>query len=226
MGELHLFFEKPVKNSEDDLETEFIMQLMEEAEEAALKEPSNEEESKLKLLSFIEDFFKKNKMQEYAEWSDKMYALARENPSMMIRREDPTALVESFQKNKDLEIEFMDKGEISEPYPNAADLGSDLIGIKIAAIGGFGKVKNGAVVFMEGFIPSDDLEISRLPNDKFANFSGSERFHTKMVRGKIDKKNLKFVLLRLPRKIFPESMMTENELDSEQPHISRLFVRE
>ena len=225
MGEFGDVTIQSAKNKNKDKTAEFL-KAIEKAEKKALAENSDEEKSKKELLEFIENFFAQNGLKEYDKWSEKMFEIGRENPSLLVRREDPYSLLKLVNDKQSFQFKFKKEGLYEKSYPNAAMLGDDLSGLKIASVAGFGKIGEGAIVFIAGFLKGSEIKVSDLPNGKFLNYSGRERKNAKILEGKINPSDLKFILMRMPKKIFPKTMMTDKEENSEQTHISRLFVVE
>ncbi|MCX6763963.1 MAG: hypothetical protein NTZ97_04550 [Candidatus Moranbacteria bacterium] len=185
---------------------------------------SADNKSKEELLKTVEDLFKNTGAMEFDDWSKEMYEISKENPSLIVRREKPENLNEALNKKENLEIELGNRKGNLDFYPNASLLDQDLSGLKIATKEGFGKVGEGSVVFVVGFNPDKKLEIHNPTKDFKSNLKPQEVAKIRMVEGNVPFDKIKFVFVRIPRKFFPESRMTEEEMEQESPFIFRLFA--
>ena len=195
--------------------------LIEKAEEIEKKLKANKEDELSKQLHYnlFKDNFEKNSAVEYAEWQKKLEEIARSG-KIIVRRENFERILNVLEKKQSLQIHN------SEDYgkqPNAAVLGNDLSGLKIALAGGFESIGDGSVVVTVGFKPSENLTLQDLPGSQFVNFQGGERQLTKIAEGEVPFKDIKFILLRMPRNFFPEEEMTDFELEKKPAHIQRMY---
>jgi len=211
---------------------EEILASIAQAEKLAA-EPTLSEEDREKitdiLVDDVEGFFSKSGAEEVSDWGGKMREIARRYPSMIVRREDPRKVMELVGEKRDLDIEFMKDAHGGEPYPNSALLGADLKGLKVPFERGFAKVESGASICIVGFNPGKDVKISDIPKDKYPHYNGDGEMKSKirMVEGHVPQKDVKFVLYRLPRHMFPEDRMTAAEAENENlKHITRMFLLE
>jgi len=151
--------------------------------------------------------------------------LVQEHPRLIVRRENPRALLQALAANQPLPIRFDPGAHSGEPYPNAALLDSGLEGLRIPYQRGFSTIETGALVFVIGFTPSEEMRVQPIPKDAYAHYAGADRSRVRMVDGVVSRDDLRFVLVRFPRRMFPEDRMTDMELEREQvAHISRLFT--
>ncbi|MBI2099316.1 hypothetical protein HYT45_02790 [Candidatus Uhrbacteria bacterium] len=179
-----------------------------------------------RLAKDIANYFEKQGATEHKEWEQKLRQIVSENKSLIVRKEYPKTVFD-LAKNKDrLKIKFSETAHGGEEYPNAAIMGGDLAGLRTPFTRGFGKVETGAVVMIIGFAPGEHLSVKQLPRDRYLHYRGRERSNVRMVEGDVPFEDIKFIMLRLPRRLVPEPMMTDDELDSETPYISRLFTFE
>lgn len=183
------------------------------------KEAANASE---RLVGEIEDFFSEHGGEEHTA-SEALQFIAMENPSLILRREDPRELINALSHKRALHILFQ-RGD--KPYPNAASAGFNLEGIEIPYTRGFGKIQEGAVVFITGFTPGKTLRVEGLSENpgELSRFKGRTRTLIRSVSGDVPLPNLKFVILRMPRHYFPEDKLTEEEIEQEPFYINRVFT--
>lgn len=200
-----------------------IVEIAEEIEKAMLAKKEKKEKDKKMYYELFKKYFEENGAVEYDEWQSKLGEIARKNGKIIVRRENPETFLTVFKNKKNLPIAFSaEHGK----QPNSALLGNDLAGLRLALAGGFGKIGKGSVAITVGFEPSENLSIKDVPDGKFTNFSGSERSLVKIVQGDVPFEKMKFFLLRMPYGLFPESEMTEDELEKEPASIQRIFIPE
>lgn len=198
--------------------------LIEKAEEIEKKLKANRKDEFSKQLHYdlFKDNFEKNGAVESLNWQKKLEEIARSG-KIIVRRENFEKILNVLEKKQSLQIHSSeDRGK----QPNAAILGNDLSGLKIALAGGFESIGDGSVVVTVGFKPSENLMLQDLPASQFVNFQGGERHLTKIVEGEVPFKDIKFLLLRMPRDFFPEEEMTNFELEKKPAHIQRMYLIE
>lgn len=196
------------------VEVEKAIAIMRTAEKRILDKENKDIEKDIQRLSgTLTEFLEKNGAHKFEAWQDKMREIVQANPSLLIRRENPEPLLSAIANEDPLKIEFSaHDAHAEEAYPNAAELGTDLEGLKIPATAGFGSLGGGAVIFMIGFKPGKDMKIDHLPKDKFGHYQGPDRARVRMVSGEVPFENIRFVLCRFPYHLFPKDEMTDQEI--------------
>ena len=208
---------KIMNDFEKHIAKKSLIEMAEEIEKMMLAGKKNEREKKL-YYDLFKSYFEENGAVEYAEWQKKLKEMGSDT---IVRRENPKEVLNVLENGQPLHIDnSADYGK----YPNAAILGNDLTGLKIALAGGFEKIGEGSVAITVGFKPSGNLIIEDLPNGEFTNFKGNERRLTKIAEGDIPLEDIKFFLLRMPHDFFPEEEMTDFELEKSPAHIQRMYV--
>lgn len=213
-------FEQPISQPN---ETSGLIAKAEEIERIILEGKRKDEKEKEAYYAYFKKQLEQLGAVEYEQWQEKLQEMEDRDKELIVRREDPQKLFDALFLKSDLQIRPSTEHGIQ---PNAAMLGSDLSGLRVALAGGFGKVGKGSVVVTAGFTPSENFNVKNIPDDEFINFQGKDRRLAKMVDGKIPFEDIKFVLLRMPADFFPEDKMTDDELERESAHIQRMFVFE
>lgn len=185
------------------------------------------------LHKIISEFFKNAGAKEYLDGGSgeinlqkELQQIARENPSLIIRRQKPELLIKTITEKTPLEISFDPEKHAGKPYPNAAILGSDLSGLITPYTQGFGNFDKGAgaLVFIAGIKQGDKLNSTALSAGEFGHYNGEKRSKIRKVYGSVPYEDIKFIIYRIPKKLFPESEMTDWELEHpEILHIKRLY---
>ncbi|MDD5464153.1 MAG: hypothetical protein PHP62_03315 [Candidatus Moranbacteria bacterium] len=210
-------------SSEDVSNENDIFAKADEIERLIMEDTSQKEEEKNVYYSMFRDYFLENGAKEYIEWGVKLGEISKAETGILVRRESPDKVANMVKKHESLSIKFSTYGV----QPNAAVLGDDLSGLRIALAGGFGKVGKGSVVFTLGFKSSPSMQITNLPNGEYLQFQGKERMLTKMIAGEVPFENIRFILMRMPKSFFPEKYLTESESEREDTkHIQRMYVFE
>lgn len=190
--------------------------------ELAIMRDREKEGNKEKFYELIRDYFLSHGAHEEKDWAKELSDLSYKNKNILVRRENPKKIFQFLGGDEDFSVGFSDQ---YGKEPNAALLGNDMSGLRLALAGGFGKLGKGSAVFTVGFKPSPQMEVGDIPAGEYVNFSGSDRKLVKMVDGKTPPENVEFVLLRIPRTLFPEKHMTDWEIENEGTHsIQRMFV--
>ncbi len=186
-----------------------------------------DEKNTEKLLQEMDSYFAKYggiKEEEFGSYIHRISALF---PKMIVRRENPDELFNALETNDSVKIRFREDAHGGVAYPNAAEIGWDGSGLRIPYQWGFGKVGEGKVVMVIGFTPNaNEVLNAPIPPNSYPGYTDPMvRGKLRMIEGDIDMKNdLKFAIVRFPRKFFPESEMTDKELDQEEVfHISRVY---
>lgn len=183
------------------------------------------EERQKEFIEYVRNFFEQNKYQEIQEWQRALQQLQAQNPGMMVRREDPQRIFDLVEKEKPYELSFQKGVHSDEPYPNVALLGADCSGLKQVYTRGFAGIGKNTITVL-GFTPEGLSLVKKLPHDKYEHYSATDRETVRMAEGEIGKDQVKFVLLRMPRKVFPESYLTDEEIDTPTPYITRMYIPE
>ncbi len=145
--------------------------------------------------------------EEYTDIS-KMY---RELPStsLIVRRENPEALLKLLTQNTPLEIGFV--GNV--PYANSVGWNPHTDGsrgLDNAFLEGNGQM-NG-IVFVYGFEKPEGFHVATQPESKLV-FAQVDRLRVRSAAGIVPPEAVRFVTVRIPIKLFPEERMTEEEKD-------------
>jgi len=194
-----------------------FIEIAEEIEKTILAGKKDEQEKKL-YYDLFKNYFEEKGTVEYSEWQKE---LKKMGSNTIVRRENPGEVLNVLENGHPLHISTsINRGK----QPNAAILGNDLTGLKIALAGGFEKIGKGSVAITVGFEQSENLTIEDLPAGKFPNFEEVDRRFTKIAEGYVPIENIKFWLLRWPRSFFPEDKMTDFELERNPAHIQRMYV--
>lgn len=201
------------KSSEEKAVLEAI-EIMRGAEIKLLEKDNTDLERDIERLSgVLNEFLEKNGAHQFEKWQDKMREIVQHNPSLLIRRENPETLLKSIGMKAPLNMGFAaDEQHSEEAYPNAAELGTDLNGLRVPATLGFGSLGKGALIFMVGFKPGENIQVEHLPKGKFEHLKDPDRSRIRMVKGDVPYENIKFILCRFPYHLFPKDQMTEKEL--------------
>lgn len=142
---------------------------------------------------------------------------------IIVRRENPDSLFESLETNKPIRIGF---NAGSRAYPNASILDWDASGLRIPYSKGFAKVGDGKIVVVSGFSPNyEHMSVKVVPKEDGARYETEKEFdQTRIVEGDVYPEDVEFFIVRFPRKLFPESHMTDEELENEGLfYISRAY---
>jgi hypothetical protein len=143
---------------------------------------------------------------EFKNISD-MYAALRGTGKIIVRREDPERVLDLAVHHDPVAIDFPPGDRYSNAVEWEASLGS--IGLSNAYMEGYGHI-NGAVT-VAGF-KKGTLDIVSLP-DAEQRFHGLDRTYVRSVKGEVKPEDILFVAARVPIAAYPESDMTETELD-------------
>lgn len=186
-----------------------------------------DQERSSELVRLVNEYFAEHGGKLEPDFSRYINRMAALHPEMVVRREDPARLLHSLETGEPLAIRFREDAHGGAAYPNAGTLGVDASGLRIPYQRGFGKIGDGKIVLVVGFLPDQmKMHAHPLPPGTYTHYNElGEREKIRMVEGDVDpNKDLRFVSIRFPREIFPEDQMTEDELDNEQVfHISRLY---
>lgn len=180
-----------------------------------------------KLLHEMDAYFALHGGKREQDFNNYIHLISAQYPRMIVRREKPDNLFNALETGEPLSIRFNKNNHGGVAYPNAAEIGWDGSGLRVPYQWGFGKVGEGKVVMVVGFTPNTEHVLNApLPPASYPNYTDPDiREKIRMVEGDIDMENdLKFAIVRFPRKFFPENEMTEEELEQENVfHISRVY---
>ncbi len=151
------------------------------------------------------DALRKTNAVEFKNIND-MYSALR-GVQMIVRREDPERVLEATADHEPIRIDFPE----GERYSNAVEWKSEMgsRGLSNAFLEGYGQI-NGAVTVM-GF-KKGSLDVQSLP-DAEQRFAGLDREYVRSVKGDVHPEDVLFVSARIPIFAYPESDMTDTELD-------------
>ncbi len=167
------------------------------------------------------------------DWNGEMQNIARIHPNLLVRRERPRVVLDALLSQGHLEITQDDQKHGGKMYPNAGVIGADGYGLRIPYQRGFGGIEaeeggRGKIVSILGFLPNASMEVIPLSDDvSYAHYDKDpkERSMVRMVKGNVPVSDIRFLLVRFPRKHVPEEFLTEQELEYEdQKFVNRLFV--
>ncbi|MFH1429937.1 MAG: hypothetical protein ABIG71_00250 [Candidatus Uhrbacteria bacterium] len=185
------------------------------------------ENEKERAFDLIVAFFESHGAQLSKEYDRSMREIARTSPDLIVRRESPQVLLSTLEHDERLAIRFLKSAHGGEDYPNAAVLGSAAEGLRIPLGRGFASVATGATQFVVGFRrPYTDktFSVKQLGRGEYEHYKGVDREYVRLVSGDVPPDHFRFTIIRMPRHAFPESRMTDDEIDNEDaPHIRRLF---
>lgn len=131
-----------------------------------------------------------------------------DDEKLIVRREDPTRLLESILNETPLHVAFPEDTRYSNAViwePRYAERG-----LANAYLEGYGS-KNGIVTIV-GMKPDSNIDIQKMP-DASQEFAGLDRAHVYSISGDIKTENIVFVIVRIPIDAFPPDLMTEEEAD-------------
>lgn len=144
---------------------------------------------------------------EHADISKMYKHLPNEN--LIVRREDPSALLHALQSNEPISIQFVG----NNPYANSVEWNPRADGprgLDNAYLEGYGQM-NG-VVLVYGFEKPDGFYFEQHPESQQV-FAGIDRLRVRSAAGFVPPENIRFITVRIPLKAFPENRMTEEEKD-------------
>lgn len=131
-----------------------------------------------------------------------------DDEKLIVRREDPTRLLESILNKTPLHVMFPEDTRYSNAViwePRYAERG-----LANAYLEGYGS-KNGIVTIV-GMRPDSNIDIQKMP-DASQEFAGLDRAHVYSISGDIKTENIVFIIVRIPIDAFPPDLMTEEEAD-------------
>ncbi|MEK7080130.1 MAG: hypothetical protein AAB883_00495 [Patescibacteria group bacterium] len=147
---------------------------------------------------------------DYEEFTDAT-ALYRALPSetLVVRREDPVALLHTLVEQEPLPISFVG----DTPYANSVVWNPRVDGthgLDNAFLEGYGHANS--VVTIYGFKKPEQFKLEQL-QESMQRFAGIDRTRVRSASGLVPAEAIRFVLVRTPIQGFPEDRMTEEEKD-------------
>jgi len=146
----------------------------------------------------------------YSEFTD-INAAYRTLPAttMIVRREDPRNVLKLFSEAESYDVGFVG----DERYSNCVEWNPQADGsrnLTNAYAEGLTNLNNVVTVIGLEKAPTDDL--LRLP-DATHDFYGQDRTGVRSFQGAVSLEKVSFINLRVPGHLFPESELTEDEVD-------------
>jgi hypothetical protein len=129
--------------------------------------------------------------------------------TLVVRREDPQAVLNLFEKDEPIEIKFVG----NTPYANSVEWHPRLDGargIDNAVLEGYGHMDG--VVVLYGFEQPEGFFLEKHPESQQV-FSGIDRVRVRTAAGLVTAKDVRFITVRTPILAFTEERMTEEEKD-------------
>ncbi len=129
--------------------------------------------------------------------------------SLIVRRENPSRLMEAIQSNKGIELEFDPEVNQGKKYANCVEWNRSYgsRGLENAAEEGYGGM--GGIMMITAF-DRGNLTITDIPKDAKV-FDNIRRDLVRSAEGTIKPETLRFVAVGVPKKLFPEDQMTPEE---------------
>lgn len=211
-----LYQNKPKQNQDES-----VLAKANIIEQMILEDRARKEKEKEEYYELFRNFLIENGSEEIEDWEHKLHDLEAHNKHLLVRREAPERIMELFDHKHSLAIGANEQYGLQ---PNAAELGGDLQGLRVALAGGFGKVGKGSMAFTIGLDGHKAAHIQNIPSDQYPHFHGRDRQLAKIVQGTFSYEDVRFVLMRIAKDFFPEKYMTDKELDSEHMYVQRMFV--
>lgn len=150
---------------------------------------------------------------------------------ILVRRADLMPVFDSLENASSFKIKHMDT------EPNAALLGVvkkdkngvEVSGVEAALSGGFGWVVENKVAGVYGFTAEHShLKVSLLPPDS-RSFSKKNGEIMRGVEGEVSSKDIIFILLRIHKSAYPESLCKDEDFDNltgeRNPFVLRLYAK-
>lgn len=194
----------------------------------SLKEatPSSPEFMKLSYEAYISlEKLLSAKAVLYDDISKLYYKYLASGRQLIVRREDPKKSLELALGGK-LEMSFDPKvvADRGDKYANCALWpygGKTMAGIANALKEGKSSV--GPIVSVLAILPDPETAEVSEPEGKMWNIADLDRTAVKILSGTVNAKDLRFMVIRMPRKFFPPERLTDKEKDSSAPEIFRGF---
>jgi len=158
-------------------------------------------------FTFFRDMLTVNGFTEYKSMNQAYSTLP--GSELIVRREDPRNVLKLFGDEAKYDVGFAG----DDRYSNCVEWNPQRDGtrnISNAYLEGFTNLNS--VVTVVGLERRTDDDLVQL-EDATANFYGLERQGVRSFRGTVDQERVKFINLRIPGHLLPESELTDDELD-------------
>ena len=147
------------------------------------------------------------------------------NSPFIVRREDPEKIAKLLE-GEDINLSFDPKvvGDRGDKYANCAiwPYGKDAVsGIRNAFLEGRGMA--GPLVTLMASKQNSEFNTIEKPEESMIRTGTIDREAVRIASGKLTRKDLEFIILRLPKNYFPEELKTEEEKKNNQEQIFRAF---
>jgi len=190
------------------------------------KEPERYREMAKTTYQEMEEFFSESGLTMTDDVSSIYRYYINNNLPLIVRRDDPERAV-NLVYDEPIKLSFDPNvvGDRGDKYANCAlwPYGANPVeGIKNAFLEG--KSAAGPVVTMLAFKQNSDTMTVEEPIGKMMQVGDLSRGSVKILSGEINRSDLKFIIVRMPRKFFPEEKLSAAEKQNSQPQIFRGFV--
>lgn len=158
-------------------------------------------------FQFFKDMFLQHGFSEFKDVNHGYQSLGSE--TLIVRREDPKNILKLFLERGEYHVGFVG----DDRYSNCVEWNPHTDGAKNIAnayLEGYTNLNNVVTVLGIEQRPNDDIQ--RLP-DATQNFHGLQREGVRSFTGGINIDRTRFINLRAPGHLLPESELTEAELD-------------
>jgi len=131
--------------------------------------------------------------------------------SFLIRRDDPTKLMKLATERVPIEIASQMRG--ANPYPNSTLWSRGDAPAALAMAFTEGKAQIGGISMIAGFKKGKELSLKRLPTAEKTHQKRVDegRAFARFASGTVLPEDLRFLIMRVPLKFFPEELLTEEE---------------
>lgn len=172
-------------------------------------ENRNESQNEIaaETFSFFKDMLTTNGFTEYRSMNQAYNTLP--GTEMIVRREDPRNVLQLFSEEEQYEVGFVG----DDRYSNCVEWHPRRDGtrnISNAYLEGFTNLNS--VVTVVGLERREDDDLVQL-EDATQDFHGLDRRGVRSYKGPVTRERVKFINLRIPGHLLPESELTEDEID-------------
>ncbi len=177
-------------------------------------------------LENIADFFKKHGGQEEDVSSIYRNYLSKNEKPLIVRQEDPEKVVKLLE-NEAIDLRFDSKvvADRGDKYANCAIWPHGVnptAGMQNAFLEGRGMA--GPLVTMIASKQNPKHNLVEDPKDKMLSTGNINRESVRIVSGQIKKEDLKFIIVRLPKKFLSSEKLREDEKNNNLKEVFRGFV--
>lgn len=179
------------------------------------------EEDVLDLYSLLEE----HGLRKRDDFGNYFQTLVTEGTTnVLVRKENVETFLEHLGHDAALPVGKKLLDEEIGTHANAAILGSQAEGLRLAFEEGFDKSVGGKMSIVVCF-DSHDLEIRGISSDSTTSLNKPDTVSLmRSIRGDISLDDIRFIAIRWPKRVFPENLMTEDEIDSDGQFIIRYFT--